>query len=553
MFYSGAVKKSLYILIIIVSVLTACIDRREYASMCQGLDSLNERNRNDEPFTAADVQPYIDYFDRHGEPNDRLLAYYLLGRAYHEQGEAPMALEQYHKAIECADTLSRDCDFGQLSRVYAQMGEVFYSQYMFPQSRKQYEHSTRFALMGKDTLSALLCYEQQGIALIEMGVLDSAIIISEKVSDLYTQNGYPKNSAIALGSIINTLISQGNYEKATRYMKRYEEESGLFNRNGDIEKGRETYYFFKGDLFLKEQKLDSAEYWYRRELQNGLDFSNQNGGAMGLAMVFEQRHQPDSAAKYYQYAYAMNDSVYAQMATEEVARMQAMYDYSRHQETARKKSEEAMQERLKWQLALSVLLLGVVLAIFAGNHIYKRRKLNLRKYRSKLEQLEKAQTELLQLRNIASQYSEVTLIIEEKENEIASLKKEILTGNQKMLKDRAEVDERIIQTDIYRLLLRKSKKGVLLDNDELRACRMLIIENLPELNNLLSSKKSSLNKKEFDLCILFRLGFHSKEISNMLNVSSARVSQMCASVLQKIFNKKEGGAKMLSEELGKFC
>ncbi len=553
MFYSGAVKKSLYILIIIVSVLTACIDRREYASMRQGLDSLNERNRNDKPFTAADVQPYIDYFDRHGEPNDRLLAYYLLGRAYHEQGEAPMALEQYHKAIECADTLSHDCDFGQLSRVYAQMGEIFYSQYMFPQSRKQYEHSTRFALMGKDTLSALLCYEQQGIALIEMGVLDSAIIISEKVSDLYTQNGYPKNSAIALGSIINTLISQGNYEKATRYMKRYEEESGLFNRNGDIEKGRETYYFFKGNLFLKEQKLDSAEYWYRRELQNGLDFSNQNGGALGLAMVFEQRHQPDSAAKYYQYAYAMNDSVYAQMATEEVARMQAMYDYSRHQETARKKSEEAMQERLKWQLALSVLLLGVVLAIFAGNHIYKRRKLNLRKYRSKLEQLEKAQTELLQLRNIASQYSEVTLIIEEKENEIASLKKEILTGNQKMLKDRAEVDERIIQTDIYRLLLRKSKKGVLLDNDELRACRMLIIENLPELNNLLSSKKSSLNKKEFDLCILFRLGFHSKEISNMLNVSSARVSQMCASVLQKIFNKKEGGAKMLSEELGKFC
>jgi tetratricopeptide (TPR) repeat protein len=94
--------------------------------MRQGLDSLNERNRNDEPFTAADVQPYIDYFDRHGEPNDRLLAYYLLGRAYHEQGEAPMALEQYHKAIEFADTLSHDCDFGQLSRVYSQMGDLCY-------------------------------------------------------------------------------------------------------------------------------------------------------------------------------------------------------------------------------------------------------------------------------------------------------------------------------------------------------------------------------------------------------------------------------------------
>ena len=545
-------RKLIYLLLTLL-VLTACTGRRDYAAMRHGLDSLNERNRNDETFTAADVQPYIDYFDRHGEPNARLLAYYLLGRAYHEQGEAPMALEQYHKAIECADTLSRDCDFGQLSRVYGQMGVLFSEQSLFRKYLHCCKQASAYAMKGRDTLTSLISFEQQSIGYRELGIIDSAIFVVESVSRLYHLYGYHKEAAIALGGIANTLIKLDSIDKATKYMKMYESESGLFNSNGEIEKGREAYYNSKGLFYLKTNRLDSAEYWYRKELRDGKDFNNQNGGAMGLAMVFEQRHQPDSAAKYYQYAYAMNDSVYAQMATEEVARMQAMYNYSRHQETARKKSEEAMQERLKWQLALSVLLLGVVLAIFAGNHIYKRRKLNLRKYRSKLEQLEKAQTELLQLRNIASQYSEVTLIIEEKENEIASLKKEILTGNQKMLKDRAEVDERIIQTDIYRLLLRKSKKGVLLDNDELRACRMLIIENLPELNNLLSSKKSSLNKKEFDLCILFRLGFHSKEISNMLNVSSARVSQMCASVLQKIFNKKEGGAKILSEELGKFC
>ena len=87
-------RKLIYLLLTLL-VLTACTDRWEYALMRHGLDSLNERNRNDKPFTAADVQPYIDYFDRHGEPNDRLLAYYLLGRAYHEQGEAPMTLEQY--------------------------------------------------------------------------------------------------------------------------------------------------------------------------------------------------------------------------------------------------------------------------------------------------------------------------------------------------------------------------------------------------------------------------------------------------------------------------
>ena len=27
------------------------------------LDSINQRNRNDQPFTAADVQPYVEFFD----------------------------------------------------------------------------------------------------------------------------------------------------------------------------------------------------------------------------------------------------------------------------------------------------------------------------------------------------------------------------------------------------------------------------------------------------------------------------------------------------------
>ena len=120
-------KKLTYIFLSLL-VLAGCTTRQEYTTMRQGLNSINERNRNDESFTANDVQPYVDFFDRHGEPNDRLLAHYLLGRAYHEQGEAPMALQCYQQAIECTDTLSEDCDFAQLSRVYAQMGELFYYQ-----------------------------------------------------------------------------------------------------------------------------------------------------------------------------------------------------------------------------------------------------------------------------------------------------------------------------------------------------------------------------------------------------------------------------------------
>ena len=71
-------------------------------SMRHGLDSLNQRNRIDSSFTSADVQPYIDYFEDHGTANDNMLALYLMGRVYHDEGDAPMALQYYQKAIEAA-------------------------------------------------------------------------------------------------------------------------------------------------------------------------------------------------------------------------------------------------------------------------------------------------------------------------------------------------------------------------------------------------------------------------------------------------------------------
>ena len=102
-------------------VLMGCTTAGERARMRAGLDSINTRNRNDQPFTVQDVDPYVRFFDDHGTPNDQLLAHYLLGRAYHEHGEAPMALQCYHDALDRADTTAQDCDYAQLARVYGQM------------------------------------------------------------------------------------------------------------------------------------------------------------------------------------------------------------------------------------------------------------------------------------------------------------------------------------------------------------------------------------------------------------------------------------------------
>ena len=132
-FYIFAPMKRLIRYIIVLLVLSSCIGDGKYTAMRKGLDSINMLNRNGQPFTIADVEPYVRFFDNHGTPNDQLLAHYLLGRAYYEHGEAPMAMKCYQEATELADTTNTDCDYAQLCRVYAQMADIFYRQGLYRQ------------------------------------------------------------------------------------------------------------------------------------------------------------------------------------------------------------------------------------------------------------------------------------------------------------------------------------------------------------------------------------------------------------------------------------
>ena len=537
--------KRLLTYIIILLVLSSCVGGGKYTAMRKGLDSLNTLNRNDQPFTSAGVQPYVDYFDDHGTSNEQVLAHYLLGRAYHEHGEAPMALKCYQEATELADTTVADCDYKQLSRVYGQMADIFYHQGLYKQELIYDKLAEKFAWKGKDTLAALMNKEQESMAYQKLGMIDSAIAITEQVSFLYQRYGYSSYSAIALSNSFRTLIRKEEYDKAKKYMSLYEQKSGLFNLYGNIEKGREIYYNIKGSVLYHEHQLDSAEFWFRKELSDGKDFNNQNAAAMGMALLFKKQNKNDSAAHYALYGYAMMDSLYAHTNTQTVERMQALYNYTRFQETARKESEKATSEKNKKLFILTLLLFTLFVAGAIIYQMYSDKKKKQAQYLQSLKQLEQIQSEVFLLRAHADEYEE---LIAEKERQFKEQIAEIQEQRREVLHDHSAIDKYVKSSNIYQQL-QKKQYGNKLTTEELRECRKLMIEYYPELNTLLLSKQYKLSEKDFDVCILFRLGFKSKEVSNMLDVTQGRISQICTKILQIVFEKDKGGAAELIENL----
>ena len=537
--------KHLLSVVIMLLALTCCTTEADRIRMRAGLDSINMRNRNDQPFTVSDVQPYVTFFDEHGTANDRLLAHYLLGRAYYDHGEAPMALKCYQDAIECADTLSTDCDYPQLARVYGQMSDVFYYQGLYQKERYHSNLSVRFAWKGKDTLLALRNFEQIGFTYKRLGYIDSAMVIFENVSKKYFQYGYPRDAAISIGVNIKPLINNGDLSKAKEYMELYESQSGFFDALGNIEAGREIYYKTKGLYYLHTNQLDSAEYYFRKELRDGKDFNNQNAGAKGMVELFQRLHQPDSVAKYSLYAYAMSDSLYARRTTKEIERIQAMYDYTRHQEVARLESEKVEKERTKRNISIAILIFVVVVAILIIYKLQQEKKKKQLLYIRTLESLEQTQSEVLLLREHAEEYEE---LIAMKERLLLEQNDKLQELRMKALQDHAAIDEHIKGSTIYQTLQGR-QQGQKLTSQELRDCRKLVLETLPAFNQLLLSKQYTINAKDFDVCMLFRLGFKSKEVSNMLDITQGRVSQIVSKLLQKVFKKDTGGAVELIEIL----
>jgi tetratricopeptide (TPR) repeat protein len=513
--------------------------------MRRGLDSLNERNRSDQPFTAADVQPYVDFFDSHGTSNDQLLAYYLLGRSYHEQGEAPMALKYYQQAIECADTTSSDCDYAQLCRVYAQIGNVFYYQGLYRQELVVDNLSEYYAWKGKDTLAALLNYEKRIHAYRKLNMSDSVIQISYTSNKLYTQYGYPDYAAVVLSYPISTLIETGKMSEAKKNMDIYESKSGFFDSLGNIVHGREIYYKVKGYYYLGIEKFDSAEYFFRKELNDGNDFNNQNAASRGLAQLFQQKHIGDSAAKYALYSYEMNDSVYARMATNEVEQMKTLYDYSHNQEIAHQEKEKAKSEHIKAQIASVITLLIIIITIAVIRRERRKHKAALSKYEQSISDLAKVQADIIKLRAHKSEYEH---LISNKEKEVNRLNSEIYLYKEKLGKQKESAESLLIKSQEYSDLRKYAGRGVVFSDEMWHKVDVMVIDILPNFYKFISSKKLELNDHEFKVCILIRLHLTPKEVANAIGLSPSSITKIRNNMMKKLFGM-EGKSKELDEKL----
>ena len=526
-------------------LLMGCTTAGERARMRAGLDSINVLNRTNQPFTVQDVEPYVQFFDEHGTPNDQVLAHYLLGRAYYEHGEAPMALQCYHEAINCADTTAQDCDYAQLARVFGQMAELFYYQGLYRQQLEFGRQSVRYAWLGKDTLLALMNYEQESFAYSSLGLSDSAIFVIEDVASKYRQYGYSSDAAIALGTIIRALINKGEFQKAKKYMDIYESKSGLFDTHGNIAHGREYYYRLKGLYYFHTNMLDSAEYYFRKELRDSRDFNNQHAAARGLTTLYQKKKQLDSVSKYAVYAYDMSDSLHALRSVKDIERIQAMYDYTRYQKETFSEKEKTYHRTIIIWICIAVIIIVCLVIYTVLRELSRKRKEAELKYTRSLMTIAQAQHDIDNLR-----------LSEDVNKKLISEKEQVIREQETIMKSLLQrdsssqiiADRKLKDVDIYNKFEQLSFKGQQPSHDEWEQMAQHLFLCYPGFKDFLSQHATLINDKEYKTCLLIRIGYKPTNIGAMLEVSSSYITELRTKMLLKLFGMS-GSSKMFDKML----
>ena len=232
---------------------------------------------------------------------------------------------------------------------------------------------------------------------------DSVIIIEERASDLYKKNGRIDKSAQTLINTITSLVDKKNLDKARRYLYLYETKTGFFDKNGNICKGFEVFYYIKGKYYLAVHELDSAEYLFRKELREGKDLNNQIAGCKGLQELYEKKKISDSIAKYANLGYILNDSAYS---------------LSEMQNIAREAQKAYYTIFFLIIVIVAVLLFGSVIAWLWYRHNRTKQQLKEIQYHQTQTQLEQAQSDLMELQEKNENASD---LIQKKSKEVESL------------------------------------------------------------------------------------------------------------------------------------
>lgn len=500
-------------------------------------------------FTSASIMLKVaDYYDRHGSNYEKMTAYYLLGCVYRDMGDAPTAMKYLEQATGYD---GKDIStYKMLAHIHGQIAYLLEKLDVAESALRELDVAYKYSMLAGDTIDALTILSVKAPVYSLVNKMDSSEIIIDSCINMFKRMGCQQYAAQMCAYNIRYLLQKGDLRKAHERIDTYETESGFFH-NGKIESGKEVYYYYKGLYYLGSNHTDSAQAMFRKCLNYIADPNIKVSAYHGLSLLYDKIGPADSTAKYAMLAYEANDSAYQKDVAATMIKQQALYNYSKHQESAIKSAKRAAT--LSWWLLASFAILVLVVSSFL--FIYKRKKRAAQWRIAMMEERYEAEKTLLQreMKDMNALLEKRQSLLKSRESLMEQREAELNTEIAKREKSIAELQERVaeyerdmnikdiavMEDDIQNAPIKDDfnyyLKNVMEQPSSKNWDRLIRFakSNLPKLYVMLRNYKVS--ERELRICLLTRLMFKPKDIAVLVGCRFPEVSLTRNRLLKKIY------------------
>lgn len=492
-------------------------------------------------FTTDSVMlEVVDWYERHGNANQKMLAYYILGCAYRDLGSAPKALEAYRDAIERADTTDEECDFRQLMLIHSQMANVYGTMYASQSEECELNNALRYASHIQDRAAMCAFNDLKCASLYKNKKYYDCIRMTDSLRQVYMQHDDTYNASLVCVNGFKSYLALGKYDSAHVYLENY---AKIFNTDvsvRNIRGGKDALPILRGDYYLCTNKPDSALLYYRTVDLHKLIPTVRSYLYCNISTSYKMLSQTDSAYKYLALHAELMDKCYDSSVAEACINAQQLYDYGIEQKIAKQKSAEAslVKTYLIWTLIAIIILVTLLLYIRYRNLLAQKEAADLRiAHNNAMDSLRSAE---VQLNILTSQKDEVEkLLVEETiksaqyNDELSSINKDIIAKSTEIHKLKSMISqyEKMIEPDKYtdanELLCQSEavhqfRKSLTAKGSSIDSCHWTKLQNtirhlFPNFESQIN-KDGKLSKNDLQVCMLVKARFSPSEIEYIMNM-----------------------------------
>ena len=305
------------------------------------------------------INRIVSFYEDYGNKERLMLAYYYQGSVYRDMNDAPRALKAFQQAV---DLNVPNLDL--LAKTYNQIGTLFMHQGLHDEVIRVNRKAMKLYIsQGKQNK---ISYFLRDIARMYSAkkMADSALFYYKEACQTALVDGDSIRYYGILGELGGFYYKIEIMDTAKQIL--------LSTQKVNFIRNKTHIHTTLGHIYRTENRLDSADYYYQEAAQKG-NIRHTYNNFRHLFTLERQKGNHAKAAEYIQKALTLKDSIDQMDKTEEIAKINALYNYQHFEaENARLKLSQEVHKN--WILVLSIIILLTISCLVCLNLNRQRKK-----------------------------------------------------------------------------------------------------------------------------------------------------------------------------------